>query len=130
MALVRGARWLRPEAAAWTVGQLAAPLALAVVSWLLQWATYHWSIAATHAAVTPTASALALLLSNLGGLFRLTPGNVGIVQAAVVIGLRPGGVPAAQALAAGLGLQAVQVLPVVMIGIGILGRRGVRRVVA
>ncbi len=114
----------------WTVARLAAPLAFAVLSWTLQWATYHWSIAATHAAVTPYASALALLLSNLGGIFRLTPGNVGIVQGAVVLGLRPAGVPVAQAVAAGLALQAVQVLPVLLIGIVILGRHGLRRALA
>lgn len=136
VALLHRARWLRPRgtgsgpAAAWTVGQLGGPLALAVVSWILQWATYHWSIAATHAAVTPYTSALALLLSNLGGILRLTPGNVGIVQGAVVLGLRPAGVPVAQAVAAGLALQAVQVLPVLLIGIVILGRHGRRRALA
>ena len=136
VALLRSARWLGPKAAgvepapAWTAGQLVAPLALGVLSWTFQWATYHWSIAATHAAVTPYASALALLLSNLGGIFRLTPGNVGIVQGAVVLGLRPAGVPIAQAVAAGLALQAVQVLPVLLIGVVILGRHGMRRALA
>lgn len=135
-ALLRWARWLHPRAMGiepaeeWTVARLAAPLAFAALSWTLQWATYHWSIAATHAAVTPYASALALLLSNLGGIFRLTPGNVGIVQGAVVLGLSPAGVPVAQAVAAGLALQAVQVLPVLLIGIVILGRHGLRRALA
>jgi hypothetical protein len=133
LAVLRWLPWLRPlgsgadPAAGWTARQLVAPLALGVASWGFQWATYHWSIAATHAAVTPSASALALLLSNLGGIFRLTPGNVGIVQGAVVLGLAPAGVPASRAVAAGLALQAVQVLPVLLIGVGILGRRRVRR---
>jgi uncharacterized membrane protein YbhN (UPF0104 family) len=122
VALLRRARW--------TLGQLVAPLALAVVSWLLQWTTYHWSIAAAHVAVTRSASGLVLLLSNLGGIFRLTPGNVGIVQGAVVLGLRPDRVPVAQAVAAGVALQAVQVLPVVAIGIVILARHGLRRALA
>jgi uncharacterized membrane protein YbhN (UPF0104 family) len=122
LALLRWVPWLR----GWSLPQLAMPVALNLVSWGLQWATYHWSIAATAAAVTPSLSLLALVLSNVGGVLRLTPGNVGVVQGAVVLGLRPAGVPAARAIAAGLALQAVQVLPVLAIGIALLGRHGLR----
>jgi uncharacterized membrane protein YbhN (UPF0104 family) len=121
LALIYQLRWLSPL-------HLLAPLAFGAAAWGLQWATYYCSAAATHVAVTPSSSLLALLLSNLGGLFRLTPGNVGVVQAAMVLGLSPAGVPAAQAVAAGLVLQAVQVLPVLAIGIAILGPYGVREV--
>lgn len=110
------------------VDELLLALTFTVAAWLLQWATYHWAIAATHAAVTPGSSALALLLSNAGGILRLTPGNVGVLQGAVVLGLAPAGVPAARAVAAGLALQAVLVLPVVGVGLVILGRRELRRV--
>ncbi len=119
LVLSRQLGWLRAS-------HLLAPLAFGTAAWGLQWATYYWSIAATYAAVTPSSSLLALLLSNFGGLFRLTPGNVGIVQGAVVLGLSPAGVPAAQAVAAGLVLQAVQVLPVLVIGAVIVGRYGLR----
>jgi uncharacterized membrane protein YbhN (UPF0104 family) len=112
----------------WTPAALVAPLGFAMAGWALQWATYHWSIAAMHVAVTPTASLLALLLANLGGALRLTPGNVGVVQGAVLVALRPYGVPGSRAIAGGLALQAVQVLPVAAIGTVILGRRGLRRV--
>ena len=95
-------------------------------SWGLQWATYHWSIVATGAKVTPALSVLALVLSNVGGILRLTPGNVGVVQGAVVLGLRPAGIEASRAVAAGVALQAVQVLPVLLIGVGLLGRHGMR----
>jgi uncharacterized membrane protein YbhN (UPF0104 family) len=133
LGLLRWLPWLRPRlpdggrAPGWTVGQLLAPLALAVAAWALQWATYYWSIAAAHAAVTRASSMLALLLSNLGGLLRLTPGNVGIVQGAVVLGLARTRVPVGRAVAAGLALQAVQVIPVMLIGIAILGRHGIRK---
>jgi hypothetical protein len=43
-----------------------------------------------------------------------------------VMGLAPAGVPAARAVAAGLALQAVQVIPVMVIGMAILGRHGIR----
>lgn len=134
LALLRWVPWLRPgrggesgARAAWSVPQLAAPVALDLASWGLQAATYHWSIRATGAEVTPTLSVLALVLANVGGLLRLTPGNVGVVQGAVVLGLRPAGISAARGVAAGLALQAVQVLPVLAIGIGLLGRHGLRR---
>lgn len=131
LALLRWVPWLRPGRAdgnggGWTAAQLGAPVALCVASWGLQWATYYWSIAATGATVTPALSALALVLANVGGALRLTPGNVGVVQGAVVLGLAPAHVPAAQAVAAGLALQAVQVLPVLAVGVGLLGRHGLR----
>jgi uncharacterized membrane protein YbhN (UPF0104 family) len=133
LSLARWLPWLRPRGAdgrrvsAWGVGRLLGAMSWAIAAWLLQWATYHWAIAATRAPVTPAQSLLALLLANLGGIFRLTPGNVGVVQAAVVAGLAPAGVSAAHAIAAGLALQAVEVLPVVGIGLAMLGRHGLAR---
>ena len=131
LGLLRWLPWLRPgrgEGAApgWTTAQLAAPLAINVGSWGLQWATYHCSIVATGALISPSLSVLALVLSNVGGLLRLTPGNVGVVQGAVVLGLRPAGIEASRAVAAGLALQAVQVLPVLLVGVGLLGGHGMR----
>jgi putative heme transporter len=131
LALLRWIPWLRPgrgegAAVGWTTAQLAAPLGLNVGSWGLQWATYHWSIVATGANVSPALSVLALVLSNVGGILRLTPGNVGVVQGAVVLGLRPAGIEASRAVAAGVALQAVQVLPVLLIGVALLGRHGMR----
>jgi uncharacterized membrane protein YbhN (UPF0104 family) len=134
LALLRWLPWIRlrlPDGSpdpGWTLGRLIAPLGFAVAGWALQWATYHWSIAAMHVAVTPSGSMLALLLSNLGGALRLTPGNVGVVQGAVVMALRPSRVPGSRAMAGGLALQAVQVLPVAALGTVILGRRGLRLV--
>jgi uncharacterized membrane protein YbhN (UPF0104 family) len=113
----------------WRPADLALPVALGVLSWLLQWATYHWVIVASHVAVTPALSVLALILSNVGGILRLTPGNVGVVQGAVVLALKPGGIPTPPALAAGLALQAVQVLPVLALGVLLLGRHGLRELV-
>jgi uncharacterized membrane protein YbhN (UPF0104 family) len=128
LALLRWVPWLRPSDAGerWTAGRLAAPVVLNVASWGLQWGAYHWTIVAAGVAVTPTLSVLALVLSNVGGVLRLTPGNVGVLQGAVVLALAPLGVPAARGVAAGLALQAVQVLPVLAIGIALVGRHGVR----
>lgn len=129
-ALLRWVPWLRPAGLGagalegWSAARLAPAIGLDVVSWALQWASYHWSIAATHITVAPSLSCLALVLANVGGAFRLTPANVGVVQGAVVLALKPAGVPATEALAAGVALQAVQALPVLAIGLALLGRQG------
>jgi uncharacterized membrane protein YbhN (UPF0104 family) len=104
---------------------LALPIAINAGSWMAQWGAYHCAIIAAGASVSPGRSALALVLSNLGGILRLTPANLGVVQGAIVLAVTPAGVPVATAVAAGLALQAVQVLPVLAIGLGLLGGRGV-----
>jgi uncharacterized membrane protein YbhN (UPF0104 family) len=111
-------------------GGLAGALAFATCNWIAQWFTYHWSIAATHVTVTPAVSLMALVLANLVGILRLTPGNIGVMQGSLVIGMQAFEIPAANALAAGLALQAVQVLPVLAIGMTIVGKQGFRRLAA
>jgi putative heme transporter len=109
---------------------LAAPTALATLNWALQWLAYHWSFVATGAAVTPAVSLAALVMANIAGILRLTPGNIGIMQGSLVLGMQAFAMPPANALAAGLALQAVQVIPILMIGIAILGAQGFQRIVA
>jgi putative heme transporter len=106
---------------------LAAPVALATFSWVAQWLTYHWSFVATGAAVTPAVSLAALVMANVAGILRLTPGNIGVLQGSLVLGMRAFEMPAANALAAGLALQAVQVIPVLLIGIALVGAQGFRQ---
>jgi putative heme transporter len=109
---------------------LAAPVALATLNWVLQWLTYHWSFVATGAAVTPGVSLAALVMANIAGILRLTPGNIGVLQGSLVLGMRAFEMPAANALAAGLALQAVQVIPVLVIGIALVGAQGFRQLMA
>src|SRR3989475_389833 len=68
----------------------------------------------------------ALVATNLSGLLRPTPANVGVVQAALVVGLLPFGVAPEQAVAAGLALQGLQVLPVLLLGAMATGWRLLR----
>ena len=106
--------------------RLVAPLGLAVANWLAQWLSYHWAIAATHVSTAAAVSLVALVAANIGGFFRVTPGNVGVLQASLVVGMLAFHIPEDQALAAGLALQAVQVLPVIAIGIALVGAQGLR----
>lgn len=90
------------------------------VNWLLQWAAYA---AAGLAVSLPHAGAIgfaALLLCNVGGAARLTPGNIGVLQASFALAAAQYGAGAAGALAASLLLQAAQVLPVIAVGLGIV----------
>lgn len=105
------------------IGMVAA-VSLACLNWVLQWAAFHWTIAATYSPVHLPVSLSALVAANAAGLLRLTPGNFGILQGSLLLVLEQFGIPAVPALAAGLALQAVQVLPVLAIGIGLTGLKG------
>jgi uncharacterized protein (TIRG00374 family) len=109
-------RWFGPLFSALRPSVLALALLLGISSWIGEWAVYHWSIVATGIQPDPTASLDALILSNLAGMPHLTPGNMGVVQAAVAAALVPRGVSLGRALGAGVMLQAVQILPVVALG--------------
>jgi len=61
---------------------------------------------------------------NVGGLIRVTPANVGVMQAALVGALVPFGVAADQAVAGGLALQAIEVLPVLALAFAVAGWTG------
>jgi uncharacterized membrane protein YbhN (UPF0104 family) len=96
-------------------------------NWFLQWAAYT---GAGLAVSLPHARAIgfaALLLCNVGGAARLTPGNIGVLQASFALAAAPFGAGAAPALAASLVLQAAQVLPVIAAGLAILASTGRER---
>ena len=104
-------------------GRLFVPTRFALYNWATQWATYHLVLRATHVPVSLAASFTALIAANLSGLLRPTPANVGVTQAALVVGLLPFGVAPEQAVAAGLALQGLQVLPVLLLGAMVTGWR-------
>ncbi|MEO8202141.1 MAG: lysylphosphatidylglycerol synthase transmembrane domain-containing protein [Gemmatimonadota bacterium] len=106
---------------------LAAAIVIATTSWFAQWLTYHWSIAATHTPVTAAVSLSALVVANVAGIPRLTPGNIGVMQGSIILGLKAFDISAVDGLAAGLALQAVQVIPILIIGLALVGRHGFSR---
>jgi uncharacterized membrane protein YbhN (UPF0104 family) len=108
-------------------GRLLGPTALTLLSWAAEWATYHLTLRAVHLPVSYAASFTALIAVNLGGLVRLTPANVGVMQAAIVGALLPFGIDADQAVAAGLALQAIEVLPILAIAVAVAGWAGLER---
>jgi uncharacterized membrane protein YbhN (UPF0104 family) len=107
-------------------GRIVPVLAFALVNWLTQWITYHLAIASVEGVTPLAASFVAVLAANIGGLPKLTPGNVGVMQASFVLGLAPFGVPIERAIAAGLVCQALQVLPTLAAGVALAGWHGLR----
>jgi uncharacterized membrane protein YbhN (UPF0104 family) len=114
---------LEPLRAMGRGGRLLLPTLLGLYNWATQWATYHLVLRATGIPVPLAASFTALIAANLSGLLRPTPANVGVTQAALVVGLLPFGVAPEQAVAAGLVLQGLQVLPVLGLGAMVTGWR-------
>lgn len=116
-------RWAATLGGRGTVGAVL----LSVLNWFLQWAAYA---GAGLAVSLPHARAIgfaALLLCNLGGAARLTPGNIGVLQASFALAAAPFGAAAGPALAASLVLQAAQVLPVIAAGLAIIASSGRER---
>ncbi len=104
-------------------GRLLLPTGFALYNWATQWLTYHLVLRATHVPVSFAASFTAVVVANLSGVLRPTPANVGVTQAALVVALLPFGIAPEQAVAAGLALQALQVLPVLLLGAMVTGWR-------
>ena len=96
-----------------------AALLLSVGAWALQVATYQMTAQAAHFPMTTVATIAALLLVNLGFLFRFTPGNVGIFQAAYAAAAVAFGLDKETAIAVAFLIQAQQILPVTLIGIAL-----------
>jgi uncharacterized membrane protein YbhN (UPF0104 family) len=116
------------EVAAAAAGRrLLLPAAFGMVSWAAEWATYHAVLTATIGHVSWSASFVALIAANLGGLLRLTPANLGVMQAAIVAALLPFDVSIQRAVAAGLALEAIQVLPILALAAIVLYRSGYYR---
>lgn len=129
--IVRLPRVLRQPAALlarMSVGtRLVAPVLFALGNWVVQWATYDLVLRAAGLSLPVAGSLTALLAVNIGGVGRLTPGNLGVTQAAVVGALLPFGVAPERAVAAGLALQAIQVLPILGLAAALVGWSGLRR---
>lgn len=106
-----------------------AALALAVINWMAQWTAYHMAFVALGIAAPLRVALTGLIVANLGGILRLTPGNVGVLQASLVVAALPFGIHPDAAVAAGLALQGIQVLPVLAIGVLIAGADALRRLV-
>jgi uncharacterized membrane protein YbhN (UPF0104 family) len=91
-------------------------LVISLAAWALQVATYHLTVAAVHLPLPVAGSVAAMLAVGISFLVRATPGNVGVFQAVYALTVRSFGVGESAAVAAALLIQAVQVLPTLILG--------------
>jgi uncharacterized protein (TIRG00374 family) len=96
--------------------RMGAAFALSVVVWALQLLAFALVARASGVALPVAGSVAALLLTNAGLVLRATPANVGYFQFAYALAAAPFGVPMNAAIAAALLLQAVQIIPVTVLG--------------
>ena len=114
-----GARVIR------TIGQVSsgprfvAAVALSVLAWALQVATYHLTARSVHLPMTIVSTVAALLAVNLGFALRATPGNVGVFQAAYAATAAAFGMDQEQAIAVAFLIQAQQIIPVTLLGVAL-----------
>jgi uncharacterized membrane protein YbhN (UPF0104 family) len=92
--------------------------------WLCQFFAVYTAMRAFHIHSPLPAAGLVLLLMNVATLFPLWPGNIGLLQAAIALPLRSYGVPTAQGIAFGFGLQAIEASVGVGVGLMFLAREG------
>jgi len=93
-------------------------MALSVVGWALQVATYHLTAMAAGFDLPLVGTVAALLVVNVGFVVRTTPGNVGIFQMMYAVTAAGFGMDRNQAIAVALLIQALQIIPVTLLGIG------------
>jgi uncharacterized protein (TIRG00374 family) len=96
--------------------RIALALLISLAAWTLQVATYHLAAAAAHLPLPVAGSVAAMLAVGISFLVRATPGNVGVFQAVYALAVRPFGVTESDAIAAALLIQAVQILPTLLLG--------------
>lgn len=96
-----------------------AALALSLLSWIGQLATFHYAAQAAHVDM-PLAGSLATLLAiNLGLVIRATPGNVGFFQFVYALTAEQFGVTRPDAIAVSLLIQTFQIIPMTLLGVAL-----------
>lgn len=94
-----------------------AALLLSVGAWALQVATYQATARAAHFPISTGATVAVLLAVNLGFVVRVTPGNVGLFQAAYSGTAAAFGLGRDEAVAVAFLIQALQIIPVTFLGV-------------
>jgi len=94
-------------------------LALSMLSWGGQFATFALAAAAAHVPMRYSASLAGLLAINLGLLIRATPGNVGFFQFVYALTLEQFDIARNDAIAVSLLIQTLQIIPTTIIGIAL-----------
>jgi uncharacterized protein (TIRG00374 family) len=92
---------------------------LTILAWLTQLATFAFAARAAHAHLPVAGSLAALLATNVSLIVRATPGNVGFFQFAYALATAPFNVSTGDAVAVSILIQALQILPITLIGVAL-----------
>ena len=112
-----GRGFFRALTAVSTVRRFAYAMAISVVVWGLQIATYQLTARAAGFPISMTGTVAAILAVNIGFAVRVTPGNVGVFQAIYAMTAVAFGMDADVAVGVGLLIQTQQILPITLIGL-------------
>lgn len=99
-----------------TFPRFAGALLLSLAAWALLVATYAWGAAALGAPLSLAGNVAVTLAVSVGFLVRFTPGNVGVFQVAYAVTAQQFGTDRDTAVAVALLIQAIQMIPVTIIG--------------
>ncbi len=114
-----GSRFLATLGGVSTGPRFAGALALSVLGWLLQVATYQLTAQAAHFPIPLVATVSAILAVNIGFALRATPGNVGLFQFMYAATAAAFGLDKERAVAVALLIQTQQILPITALGISL-----------
>ena len=112
-----GQRFARTLTSISTPRRFAVSMAVSIMVWVLQVATYLLTARAAHFPISIVGTIATILAVNIGFALRATPGNVGVFQmiyAMMAVGL---GLDKDQAIGVALLIQAQQILPVTILGL-------------
>jgi uncharacterized membrane protein YbhN (UPF0104 family) len=123
-----GARLLHTLGSVSTGRRFAGAMALSVLVWALQVATYHLTAMSAGFDLPLVGTVACLIAVNIGFAVRATPGNVGLFQLMYAVTAEFFGMDKNQAIAVAFLIQTQQILPVTAMGIAlapefIFGRR-------
>jgi uncharacterized protein (TIRG00374 family) len=114
-----GQRFLQTLGGISTAGRFSGALALSVLVWALQVATYHMTAMAAGFHLPIVGTVACLLAVNVGFAVRATPGNVGLFQMMYAVTAQAFGMDKNQAIAVAFLIQTQQILPVTAIGVAL-----------
>jgi uncharacterized protein (TIRG00374 family) len=92
---------------------------LTIIAWLTQVATFAFCAAAAHVPLPLAGTIAALLATNVSLIVRATPGNVGFFQFAYALATAPFGVHEGAAVGISVLIQALQIIPVTILGVAL-----------
>lgn len=99
-----------------TPGRFAAALGLSLLAWVFIIATFAWGASALGSPLSLAGNVAVTLAVSVGFLVRFTPGNVGVFQVTYAVTALHFGMDRDTAVAVALLIQAIQILPVTLIG--------------